>query len=225
VCHESELGHLSRRYHAVALDYLGIGQSDRVHVWADKWWKQGADQAAALISQLGHVDCIAMGTSGGAVVALLMAILYPMQVRAVIADSVVTHFTRDMLQRNVIADRSRCTPEQVSFWQNAHGTDWEEVVKADTEMLRRFVESGGDWVSGRLCEIQCPVLLTASCRDPFLPDVGRQVCRMAEQISDCRVFLDSEGDHPLMWSQPQDFWAVCDRFLVIIEGRKDGQPR
>jgi valacyclovir hydrolase len=222
--HAGELDHLSERYHAVAVDYLGTGQSDRVQVWAAKWWEQGARQAAALVSHLGHADCIAMGTSGGAVVALLMAILYPMRVRAVIADSVAACFSEEMLQRNVIADRSRRTPEQVLFWKNAHGADWEQVVNADTEMLQRFVEGGGDWFAGRLNEIQCPVLLTASRQDPFLPEVGRQACSMAEKIGDCRVFLDSEGDHPLMWSRPQDFWAVCDRFLATIEGRVDGQP-
>jgi len=221
-CHEGELKHFSRRYRVASLDFLGTGQSDRVVIWADDWWEDGARQAAALVSHLGYADCIVMGTSGGAVIALLMAIAFPSMVRAVIADSFEERFTPEMLQQNVIADRAQRTPGQVSFWQGAHGSDWEQVVEADTEMLRRCAASGGDWFGGRLPQVRCPVLLTASKGDTLLPDIATQLGQMAGQIPDCRAFLNNEGGHPLMWSCAQDFCAVADYFLSVVGERDVG---
>jgi pimeloyl-ACP methyl ester carboxylesterase len=216
-CHQGELAHFGARYRAVAMDVLGVGQSDRVPVWDDDWWAQGAAQASALLSHLGHLHCIAVGTSGGGVIALLMAIRFPGSVRSVVADSCVERLTPRMLRQGVIHDRARRTPYQVAFWAQAHGVDWEQVVRADTHLLRRFVESGGDWYEGRLRAIQCPVLLTASLRDTLLPGIGVQVGHMADQIPDCRAYLHHEGDHPLMWSQAQVFRAACDRFLAELD--------
>ena len=50
-----------------------------------------------------------------------------------------------------------------------------------------------------------------------VPNVIRQVYRMAEQVPDSRVFLNNRGTHPLMWSQPQDFRHVSDDFLETLE--------
>ena len=226
--HQNELVYFSgdapQRYRVVSPDFVGTGGSDRVAVWAGGWWEQNARQAEALVSHLGYDDCIAMGTSGGAVVALLLAILYPERVRAVIADSCVERFSPQMLVQNVVADRARRTPDQAAFWEQAHGADWAQVVDADTEMMRRFAAPvdaggcGGDWFGGRLDQIRCPVLLTASWQDDMLPDVGRQLCNMGEQIADCRVYLNNTGGHPLMWSRPRDFRAVSDHFLSVIAG-------
>jgi pimeloyl-ACP methyl ester carboxylesterase len=215
-CHLGELAHFSQRFSALSLDFLGTGQSDRVAKWADDWWQSGARQVRALLDHLDRESCTIMGTSGGAVVALWAAILYPEHVRAVIADSCVPVFTPEMLAANVIQDRARRTPEQVAFWRHAHGGDWERVVEADTDMIRRFVEQGGDWFGERLAEVRCPVLLTASKQDAALPHVSRQNCHMAEQISEGRLYLHHEGGHPLMWSQPEVFRPIVDHFLQTL---------
>lgn len=106
-----------------------------------------------------------------------------------------------------------------SFWEHAHGRDWAQVVDADTDLLRRFAESGGDWFKGRLIMIRCPVLFSASKRDSMLPRVRQQTCGTAEQVAESRVFLNNEGEHPLMWSCPQVFGSLSDCFLkeVTIE--------
>jgi valacyclovir hydrolase len=216
-CHLGELAYYGERFRAVSLDFLGTGRSDRVAAWADDWWQSGARQVRALLDHLGGERCIAMGASGGAIVALWAAVLYPECVRAVVADSCVPTFTGEMLKANVIRDRARRTPDQVAFWRNAHGHDWDQVVEADSDMIRRFVERGGDWFGTRLNEIQCPVLLTASQQDAALPHVTRQTCQMAEQIPNCCLYLHNEGGHPLMWSQAETFRAVADRFLITIK--------
>jgi len=211
-CHQGELAHFGRRYRAVSLDFWGTGRSDRLPVWPDDWWAQAARDAVALVEHLGQQNCVAVGTSGGAVVALLMAILIPERVSGVIADSCVERLPPGWAER-ALAERDRRTPEQVSFWQRAHGADWPAVVAADSDLLRRFAQSGGDWFGGRLKKVGCPVLFTASLADEALPQVGLQVCHMAEQVADGRAFLLNRGGHPVMWSRPRAFRRACAMFL------------
>jgi pimeloyl-ACP methyl ester carboxylesterase len=222
-CHEGELQAFSTRpdpgFHAVSLDVLGTGRSDRVEVWADDWWAQGARQARALVEHLGYDACGVMGTSGGAIAALWMAVLFPDAVDAVIADSCVQHFTEAMLRDNIVEARSQRAPGQVAFWQYAHGEDWAQVVDADTDVIRRFVARGGTWLEGRLGEIEAPVLFTASAGDSMLPDVRREVMAMSAEVPNSRVYLHHEGDHPLMWTQPEVFRCQAECFLKALRGQ------
>ncbi len=212
VWHQGELDCFSRRYHVAVLDFLGTGESDRLESWPDDWWYEGACQAKALVDHLGEKRCIVMGTSGGAAAALLMAIHFPQYVSAVVADSCVEKFAPQSL-REEVESRHQLLSEQKSFWEKAHGQDWKGVVDADSRLLLRLADKGGDCIGGRLGEIQCPVLLTASLQDSLLPDAAQQICRMGQQIPDSRIFLNNAGDHPLMWSRPNDFRQVSEWFM------------
>ncbi len=35
ICHQGELDHFGKAYHAVAIDFLGTGKSDRESEWSD----------------------------------------------------------------------------------------------------------------------------------------------------------------------------------------------
>ncbi len=215
--HERELAEFGRAHHAVALDLLGTGQSQRMEAWPEDWWQQAARDALALIPALGAEQAILIGASGGAVAALWAAILNPARVKAVIADSTTEIQPPERLRAEVRA-RGQRTPGQVEFWSRAHGADWEQVVEADNRILLAFAERGGDWFEGRLKEICCPTLLSCSLQDDLLPDVGGQIPRMAAQIAECEVFLVNGGGHPLMWSRPAAFHGAAAAFLNRVEG-------
>ena len=157
-----------------------------------------------------------MGASGGAVAALLTAIHFPERVRAVVADSFVEKAPPEQFSDLVIADRANRSPGQIDFWRMGHGDDWEQVVEADTAMLVRFANQGADWFQGQLNQLQCPVLLSGSLQDKLIPDAAQQFCGMVEKIPNCGLYLHSEGNHPLMWSQAADFRAVSDHFLRVF---------
>ncbi|MBX2997014.1 MAG: alpha/beta fold hydrolase [Caldilineaceae bacterium] len=212
-----ELAYFGQRFHTVALDFWGTGQSARLEPWPENWWEVGARDAAALIEHLGEERAFVIGTSGGAIVALLLALHYPERVGGVIADSTVERLTKASI-KTAVDGRAERTPEQIAFWSAAHGDDWEAVVEADSDMLLRFVKKmRGDWAQGRLSEIACPVLLTASLEDPLLPRVGKQIMSMSKQIPNSRAFLTGGGGHPLMWSRPEDFRRVADYFLMRVQ--------
>ena len=212
-CHDAELSYFGRQYHAVALDFRGTGQSDRLEEWPDDWWEQGAADAAALIQHVGPEKALIMGTSGGAIVALLMAVLYPDYVSAVVADSCLEKYPPEVLHK-VVKERLQGTEKQIEFWTLAHGDDWQQVVKSDSALLLRLAQPGTlDWARGRLQYIQCPVLLTGTLQDNVLPRIDLQMCNMASQIPGCRLLLVNQGKHPLMWSRQEDFRHISEHFL------------
>ena len=213
--HKAELEYFGRRFHAAALDFLGTGQSERLATWPQDWWQQGARDALNLVEHLGARQAIFMGTSGGAVAALWAAILAPDRVRAVIADSTAEGIPAEQLQA-LLAERAQRSTGQVSFWKDAHGEDWEQVVEADTRLFRAFNEQGCEWFGGRLKEIRCPVLFTASLSDSLLPHIGTDVASMAAQVPRSEAYLYHGGDHPLMWSAPEPFRAAADLFLLKV---------
>ena len=220
--HLGELDYFSRRvaerqpYRAAALDFLGAGRSERVDVWPDDWWLQGAQSALALLDHLSIDRCIVMGTSGGAVAALLMAQHAPGRVRAVIADSCVRRQPPEVL-RAAVDDRRQRHPEAAVFWRQAHGDDWEQVVEADSALLLRLAQRDGLWFERSLAEIRCPVLLTGSFQDALLYNGAAQMVEMAAEIPQSQLYLVNAGDHPLMWSRPEDFRRAVDAFLMGLE--------
>jgi len=106
--HVGELAAFSRSYQVTALDPLGTGRSDRIALWPETWWEQNAHAAASLVAHLGYEHCIAMGTSGGGITALLLALICPARVRAVIADSCVERLLGSVLHTFSPAQRGRC---------------------------------------------------------------------------------------------------------------------
>lgn len=84
-------------------------------------------------------------------------------------------------------------------------------------MLASHIATGIDYFRGRLAQISCPVLLTASLTDALLPAVAQQLCAMAQQIPQSCLFLVNRGDHPLMWSRPGAFRTAADAFLGLID--------
>ncbi len=210
-----DVDRLAARYRAVALDLPGTGQSDRIERWPDDWWGLGAEAAAALIDHLGAVPAIALGTSGGGVIALRLALDAPERVRAVVADSCVDR--RDPADLLATADgRDPHDPGAAAFWVHGHGPDWAQVVAADSAMIRRFAAAGGDWFGERLAAIACPVLLTGSLTDTLLPEVATRQIAMARQIPGCQVWQVNGGDHPLMWTRPDAFYRAVFAFLAAL---------
>jgi valacyclovir hydrolase len=212
VSHQDALEHFGRRFHAVAPDFLGTGLSDRLREWPDDWWAQGARDSAALAAHLGYRRAVVAGTSGGGIATLLVAIHFPELVELAIADSCPRLDSPEQL-RSEVAFRNRRSENQIAFWRNAQGEDWEQVVDADNRLLLRTAEKGLDPFQGRLSSIRCPLLLTGSFRDRSIPDLDAQLCSIAREVPGSQLFMIDEGAHPLMWSAPKPYYRIADLFL------------
>jgi pimeloyl-ACP methyl ester carboxylesterase len=198
---------------------LGTGQSERLGVWPDDWWLENAWAAIALLDHLAEARAIVVGTSGGAVIALLMAQCAPERVRAVIADSCVARQPPDILTA-AVADRHSRHPDGVAFWRAMHGHDWEQVVEADSDLMLRLARRDGRFFQRSLSEVRCPVLLTGSLQDSMLFNGPGQMVEMAGQIPESQLVLINGGDHPLIWSRPERFRHIADSFLAWLENEE-----
>ncbi len=222
--HELEFFSTELGYHTLAMDFLGCGRSDRLEPpWPLDWWQQNAAAVVALLAHYGYAQGIPVGCSGGAISALWMAVDYPQRVRAVIADSLCPTYPPGHLTEET-ENREAQTPDQVAFWSHAHGSDWADVVAADSDYLRSLeiaAPDGLDLFGERLGEIRCPVLFTLSLTDSLLYHPGEQGVQMSKQVPGSWLFAVQGGDHPLMWSCPQAFQAATAAFLHTIEDAHD----
>jgi pimeloyl-ACP methyl ester carboxylesterase len=202
---------------AASLDFIGTGASERISPWPAAWWDEGAGQTAALIEHLGCGKAVLVGASGGAVIALKTALMFPGAVRGLVADSFALEFSREMLETNVLRARAEPGEDQAGFWCAMHGSDWQAVVEEDTRMIHTLVEEqGGRWFPGGLSGITCPVLITASRTDTFLPDPAADLTNALRQIPQASLYLHRKGDHPLMWTAPAVFSELLETFLQDI---------
>ena len=213
-CHQEDLAYFSDQFTAVSMDYLGTGQSDRLESFGEQWLQNCADQAATLIRHLSLGPAILLGTSGGAVVALHTAARHPNLIQGIIADSFTPAFTEEMLLHNVIEERSIRSEGQINFWRFAHGEDWEQVINADTAMLKQITQKGGNWLGDSLLKAECPIFFTASLEDEMLHQPVAYILQMLAQVKDGRAFLCQHGGHPLIWSNPGEFRRAVSGFLT-----------
>ncbi len=214
--HAPQIEFYSQFFHTVSLDFLGTGQSDRMDEWNTDWWVRGAEQVHTLIDHLGKSSAILMGTSGGAVVAVYTAQKYPDEINALVLDSFSIKFTERMLKKNVMQERSNPDDMQIQFWQYCHGEDWRQVIESDTQMIKKLVAQGGYWFNDSFQGISVPTLVTGSKNDNFLPDIETDYQMLSENIPECSVFLTDEGDHPLMFTQPELFNKEAMTFMQSL---------
>jgi valacyclovir hydrolase len=182
-----------------------------VEVWQDGWWLAACADLSALATNLGLQHVSVIGCSGGGWIALLLALKKPSLVKKLVIDS-TPECLPETWPESVIADRKRSWDRNAAFWQHAHGEDWQKVVYADSDLLRRMKQS--PIATARLDEISCPVLFTCSMKDSLLENVVEQNIRMARQIERSFVHLSDKGDHPFMWSCPSEFRRVVDTFIT-----------
>ncbi|HEX2978712.1 MAG TPA: alpha/beta hydrolase [Anaerolineaceae bacterium] len=210
-CHVGELEYFAKSFHCIAIDFWGTGQSDRMETWPEDWFERAADDAAALAAHAGEGSAFVLGTSGGAWVALLMAIAHPGFVRAVVADSMIEKYPPEALLAEM-AKRHSPTPDAKKFYRYAQGEGWEQVVEADTRLLEALANRGGDLFQGRLAQIRCPVLLTNSIED--FPAIEPQTASILRQIPNSRALLLNRGGHPTLWSRPDEVREAVETFFT-----------
>ena len=207
--------HWASNYRVICPDLLGTGQSSRLTTWPVDWWEENARMATALLNHLNCPDYIAAGSSGGGIIALLMAILHPQKMQAVVTDSTVYTWQSGQLA-DIVNQRHDPDKGTRQFWQYGHGDDWQEVIEADGKMLLAFASQGGDWAQRRLSEITCPVLLTGSLHDELLPQIGESSLQMAADIPNCQIYLTNSGGHALIWTAHNAFCNIVDLFLKSV---------
>lgn len=214
--HEGEIAFFSKRYRVICPDYPGYGKSERVDCFPIDFWWYNAEMCLQLITSLQVVDFIVIGTSGGGMIALNVAIMSGSQVKCVVADSIPGEFTGENDIELLMSSRENMTKGQILFWTRAHGEDWRDVVELDTMLVLDNAKRGESFYKGRLGAIKCPVLLTGSLADDMVVNIEVGIANIARQISMSKVVLFPAGGHTLMLSRPEAFRAEVIGFIEKI---------
>lgn len=208
-------------YKVILLDFLGHGQSDRLeHFPADLWFYEAMQVIAFLKEKnIGKVDLI--GSSGGAQVAINVALEAPELIGRVVADSFEGETCLKAFTENVAEDRESSKLDEGArmFYEYMHGADWESVVDNDTLAIVEHDKTIGKFFHRSLTELKHEILFTGSKEDEFIsamePDYFERVYGgMLKKIEHGSMYLFETGGHPAMLSSADKFVKVSKAFLT-----------
>ena len=207
----------ANHFEVYLIDFLGHGLSDRVERFATDLWYDEAKQVVAFLEQTKLSKVNIVGSSGGALVALNVALERPDLVYAIIADSFEGEEPLEAFVKNVIQERelSKQDPATVAFYKANQGEDWETVVDNDTRAVYEHYRSIGKFFHEPLESLQVPVLLTGSKQDEFITDefFERTFSKLLAKIPNGTMHLFEQGGHPAMLSNGEAFAKVSREFF------------
>lgn len=204
------------RFQVILIDFLGNGQSDRVEKFpADLWFSQ-AKQTIALLEHLNLGKVNLIGTSGGAWVALNVALERPDFVAKVVADSfdgrtLAEDFSENLLKERAFAKRDHLARQ---FYEWCQGEDWETVVDLNTQALIECAQSNLPLFHKPLESMQVPILFLGSLEDDMCrKNLEEEYQQMSERIPDSAIHLFQAGGHPAIGSNAESAAKVITNFL------------
>lgn len=208
---------LAARYSVIVSDFLGNGRSDRLDRWPSDLWFEWAKQVKALCDHLGLEKIYLIGSSGGALAAINVALEYPDLVNAVIADSFMGLEADSGITDSIRNGRAQAKQFEgfVSYLRSIHGDDWEEVFDADTDAVLRHAGEIGAFIHKSVDELKVRMLLTGSLEDDMFPAghckrLFEEICAKTD-MAEKHIF--EHGGHPAMMSNMVEFLTISMQFF------------
>ncbi len=214
------IGRYSDAYKVILIDFLGHGQSDRLDRFPTDLWYDEAMQVIEFLRQKGYRDVDLLGCSGGALVAINVALEAPELVDHVLADSFEGEIPLKAYTDVIVADREASKKDEDSrmFYWYMQGDDWEPVVDNDTAAIVEHERTVGAFYHKPLSELRAKILMTGSEEDEFTQLVGKDFFaktygEMIRKIGHGEYHLFPHGGHPAMLSNQDAFVEISLPFF------------
>ncbi len=208
---------LAENYRVIVMDFLGNGRSDRLRKWPSDLWHDWAKQVKTLCNHLKLEKINIIGSSGGALAAINVALEYPDIVNAVIADSFEGLYADADITDQIREGRKQAKQFEgfCDYLRVIHGDDWEQVFDADTDAVLRHAEQIGCFIHGSMEELSVRMLLTGSLEDDMFPKkhclkLFKDICSMTD-MAEMHIF--EHGSHPAMMSNMAEFVELSKHFF------------
>lgn len=207
------------KYRVISIDFLGHGNSERLKEFPLELWFDEAMQTISLLEFLSCDKANLLGTSGGAWVAINVALERPDLVKKVIADSfdgksLASNFADRLLEQRTLSKKNEMARE---FYYLCQGQDWEGVVDNDTNSLLKFAHENISPFHKSLSELQVPLLLTGSNNDDMIRNNFEiEYNNILHEISQGKKYIFQEGFHPSVISNGEEFAKIAKSFLDKI---------
>ncbi len=211
----------SDRFKVILMDFLGHGRSDRLEEFPADLWFDEAQQVIAFLKAMDYRKVNVIGSSGGALVAINVALEAPQLVSKVIADSFEGETPLKAFTANVVADReiSKQNEHTKMFYQYMQGNDWEKVIDNDTLAIVWHEKEIGKFFHKDLSDLKPDILMTGSKEDEFVscisPTYFEEIYgEMLLKIGHGAMHLFETGGHPAMMSNKDEFFSISNRFFA-----------
>ena len=208
-------------FNVILFDFLGHGKSDRLNEFPVDLWFYEAQQVIAFLKEKQYVDVSIIGSSGGAMVALNVALEAPELVGKVIADSFEGEKPNKIFTENLLIDREKAKLDINArmFYSYMHGSDWEQIVDNDTTAIIRHEKEIGCFFHISLHSLKADILLTGSKEDDFMSTVSDDYLEnvyedMIQKIGHGKIYLFNSGGHPAMITTQDEFYKISMDFLL-----------
>jgi len=197
-------------FQVISIDFPGHGRSDRVEKFNTDFWYYNAEVVNALLDDLHPGKVFIVGTSGGALVAINLALEHPDKVKFLFADSFEGEFPLTSYIDSLEEDRQneKHSPDTKAFWEYCHGEDWERIVDMDTQMLLAFSHAEKAFFHKSIAALDVPALITGSQKDEFCDYLDEIYGALKEKNPSLEVYLFDDGGHPAMLSNFEGFFDL-----------------
>lgn len=212
----------SSDYRVVLMDFLGHGKSDRLEEFPTDLWFFEARQVINFLKEKDYKDVNIIGSSGGAMVAINVALEAPELVSKVIADSFEGECANGVFTDHLLRDRAMAkeNPGARGFYEYMHGEDWEKIVDNDTSAIAKHAEAIKDFYHKPLTELKADILLTGSKEDKFMYSIADDYYEkvygaIIQKVPKAKMHLFEHGDHPAMLSDFEEFYGLSMDFFGV----------
>lgn len=210
----------TKNHKVILLDFLGHGRSDRLERFSPDIWYDEALQAIKLLKQMKYEKVHLIGSSGGALVAINIALECPELVGKVIADSFEGEIPLIEFTKNIIAERDASKRDEGAkmFYHAMHGDDWESVVDNDTQAIHEHAKRFGKFFHKALENLSVNVLLVGSEEDEYISSIdpnyfSRVYAEMIKKIGHGSMHIFQHGGHPAILSNRSEFRTIAEEFF------------
>lgn len=211
-------------FQVILIDFLGYGQSDRTEKFPDDLWLDEAHQVCSLLEELKLSAVHLVGTSGGAWVAVNVALLIPDKIKSVTADSFDGRTLHAGFEKELLAERAAAVniKEAAQFYEWCIGADWKKVVEKDTDALVRLIHSNKTLFVKAISELKVPLLLTGSKEDQMVRrDLEKEYSAIAQEVNNTRIHLFNEGSHPSIGTNAVKTAEIIAAFICEHEVKNE----
>ena len=209
------LKHFEKYFRLILVDLPGHGKSSRVDRFPENFFIENAKVLIALLDYLNLQKVHLLGTSGGAIIALNIALKIPDRVGKIIADSFpgerIIPGNIDVIEFDRERNLKRLLPKL--YWKSMHGNDWKKVVEKDTKMLMNLRNNNTELFSGSLINLKAPVLLTGSSQDDLIPLLKNKYKQIEKKYPVFQSMIFRDGNHPSMLSNKKEFKNAAISFI------------
>ena len=197
-------------YQLILLDLPGHGKSDRLESFDSNFWYYNSKVCYALLQELKIKKARVIGTSGGALIAINLAMEYPASVEYLVADSFEGEYPLESYIQSIKSDRERDKKKLMAklFWYYCHGRDWKKIVDLDTTVNVEFYHSGRSFFCKPFSELTVPTLITGSREDEFCSGLDRIYSDLKVKNPAIKIHLFDRGGHPAIISSKLLFYKI-----------------